>query len=320
MRATATTLLTLAFVLAGLSAGLSVPVSEPKASPVPGNPADPLVVSQADRGAVEVQLADGGMMKLVLAEEHLRIRTPYGDLDVPVADIQRVELAPRPPDRIARRIEGAIGRLAGGDAKGREAAEAELLKLGEPAYAALVRAGRLGAPDVARPAARVAAKLRPKIPAGQAGQAYDVITTADATITGWIETASWHARTWQFGNVRLHLADVHRLRALGAHDDADDGPVAADPGTLSNFGAQIGKTFRFRVTGAVNGSVWGTDVYTTDSTLATAAVHAGMLGAGQTGVVRVTIVASPPMFVGSTRNGVTSSPWPAFPAAFKISR
>src|SRR6185369_1403563 len=65
----------------------------------------------------------------------------------------------------------------------------------------------------------------------------------------------------------------------------------ADPGTLKNFRGQLGKTLLFEVTGAANGSVWGSGVYTDDSTLATAAVHAGVLKVGEKGAVKVTILA-----------------------------
>src|SRR5262249_8492740 len=55
--------------------------------------------------------------------------------------------------------------------------------------------------------------------------------------------------------------------------------------------------------------VYGTDVYTSDSNLATAAVHAGRLAPGQTGEVRVRIVPVLPSYQGSTRNGVTTKAW-----------
>src|SRR5258708_5058385 len=57
-----------------------------------------------------------------------------------------------------------------------------------------------------------------------------------------------------------------------------------DPGSVGGLRGQNGKAFLFEVTGANNGSVWGTDVYTDDWSLATAAVHARVLQAGQTGV------------------------------------
>ena len=61
-------------------------------------------------------------------------------------------------------------------------------------------------------------------------------------------------------------------------------------------------------------------MYTTDSQLATAAVHAGAVRAGQTGVVKVTMLASPPAFQGSSRNGVTSNPYGPYPAAYRVGR
>jgi hypothetical protein len=73
------------------------------------------------------------------------------------------------------------------------------------------------------------------------------------------------------------------------------------------------------VTGQVNGAVWGSEVYTLDSQFAVAAVHAGVVKAGETGTVRVEIVESPPNFAGSTKNGVTTQPWAAFPqGSFKF--
>ena len=57
--------------------------------------------------------------------------------------------------------------------------------------------------------------------------------------------------------------------------------------------------------GAPTGSVWGSDVYTADSGLCAAAVHAGMISAGG-GAVWSTIGGARDQFVGMTRNGVTS--------------
>jgi hypothetical protein len=93
-----------------------------------------------------------------------------------------------------------------------------------------------------------------------------------------------------------------------------------DPGTLVGLQNQVGRTYLFQVTGSATGSVWGTGIYTADSTLATAAVHAGVLRPGETGVVRVRIVPGRAAYTGSTRNGVTSGSWNAYPGAYTISR
>jgi hypothetical protein len=62
----------------------------------------------------------------------------------------------------------------------------------------------------------------------------------------------------------------------------------------------------------IGGALWGSDVYTTGSSLALAAVHAGALRPGQTGAVRVRVLGPQNGFAGTTRNGVTSAPWGAY--------
>jgi hypothetical protein len=80
-------------------------------------------------------------------------------------------------------------------------------------------------------------------------------------------------------------------------------------GDLRSLETKIGQSFFFQVTGATHGPLWGTDVYTSDSNLETACVHAGLLQPGDSGVVKVTMVQPVPVFTGSTRNGVTSNSW-----------
>lgn len=92
-----------------------------------------------------------------------------------------------------------------------------------------------------------------------------------------------------------------------------------NPGNLSGYINKIDHTFYFDVVGAANsGSVWGTEVYTCDSSLAAAAVHAGVLKNGQRGMVKVTIIRSPNEFFGSVANGVRSSSWGTFPAGYTV--
>lgn len=107
-----------------------------------------------------------------------------------------------------------------------------------------------------------------------------------------------------------------RLRLL-----LDTQRIAADaPASgMSGLCGAAGATYYFRVTGAAEGQIWGTDVYTRDSSLGAAAVHAGLLKPGETGVMRVVIVPARENYPGSTRNGVTTSDYAAFPEAWRIS-
>jgi LCCL domain len=96
--------------------------------------------------------------------------------------------------------------------------------------------------------------------------------------------------------------------------------VLADPGTLTSYRGQVGKTFLFEITGTTDRSIAGSDIYTDDSALSTAAVHAGALRAGQTAIVRVTILAGQETYTASTRRGVTSGQSTAFPGSFRVER
>lgn len=272
-------------------------------------------------GAVEIRFTDDSVFKLVLREERLVINTPYGKLSIPVADVRRIEFGTRLADDVAKRIETAIGNLGSREFKLREAASADLLRLLDKAYPALMRAAEHKDREVSRRAEELLDRIRQLVPEDWLEiRAHDVVYTDDSKIAGRIEGTMLKASTTQFGDVQVKLTDVRLLRSLAAGAEPEPKPAVAlaDPGRLSGLAGELGKRFAFRVTGDVNGSLWGTDTYTLDSSLATAAVHAGALKPGQTGVVRVKIVPSPAAFTGTTRHGVTSSGWGMHPAAFQI--
>jgi hypothetical protein len=101
----------------------------------------------------------------------------------------------------------------------------------------------------------------------------------------------------------------------------DQGVLAADaPARIQDLCDAPGTTFYFRVTGAADGSVWGTDVYTGDSALPAAAVHAGAVKPGETTVVRVTVMAPLAQYHGSVRNGVTSHDYGRYGTAYRVDR
>ncbi len=95
-------------------------------------------------------------------------------------------------------------------------------------------------------------------------------------------------------------------------------PALPDPGNLTEYRDNAGETFRFQVTGNADQSVWGTDVYTDDSSLAAAAVHAGVLEDGEDGVVTVTILPGEDSYTGSDRNGVISMDYGSWAGSYKV--
>ena len=270
--------------------------------------------------AIEVRFLDNSVMKVTPHDEKLTVLTRYGKLEVPIRDIRKLELSLRIPADVAKKIEISIKALGHSSFNIREGAGADLLEYGARSYPALREAVKSTDPEVAKRAEDLVAKLKTSIPKEMLEMPEnDVITTDDCKITGRVQIDEIKVKTFQFGEQTLKLADVRTIRFGPSQDqEADNIVVQENPGSLQKFQGEIGKTFAFRVTGGNNGSIWGTGIYTSDSDLATAAVHAGALAIGQSGVVKVEIVTPPPGFAGSNQNGINSNPFQGFPGAYRI--
>ncbi len=85
-----------------------------------------------------------------------------------------------------------------------------------------------------------------------------------------------------------------------------------------HFRDRVGEILNADVFDTNIGQLWGTDTYTDDSSLPAAAVHTGLLPAGQRGTVVVKITGPQDGFLGSTRNGVTSGGWGGYPGSFQV--
>jgi hypothetical protein len=284
---------------------------EPGPAPAAQKPAGPAHAA----GVIEAHFADDSVLKLVLLTESIELHTPYGNLLIPTRDVRRIDFGLRVSADEARRIEAAIADLGHAEYRRRQAASATLLGLREKAYPALLRAAKGSDAEVVRRAEEVLDKLREALPAERLELPdHDVVQTADSKIAGRVVQAVLRVRTFQFGEQQLKVADVRSLGApAAAGRQAAEAPLP-DPGHLGMYQAQVGRTLAFRVTGGQPGvgGVWGTDVYTLDSALALAAVHAGALRPGQTGVVRVTLVGPVAGFHASIRNGVSSGAYGAY--------
>ena len=282
--------------------------------------ADP-PAKRSDGTTVEVRFHDGSTLKLAVREEKIELQTAYGKLQIPVAEISRIEFGMRLPKETMEKIQTSIDALNSEQPKDRERAEADLLAQREKALPQLTLATKYPNKELAKRAKEVLEKLREKLPEDIGNvSSQDVVHTEDSKFTGHVLTAEIKVLTTQFGERQLKVADLHSMRSLTLGEpEADLTNVLPDPGTLLAFQGQLGKTFSFRVTGSVNGSVWGTETYTLDSTLAAVAVHMGIVQPGKTGIIRVTLMPSLPVYQGSTRNGVTSANYNVYPAgAYRV--
>jgi len=110
-----------------------------------------------------------------------------------------------------------------------------------------------------------------------------------------------------------------RLTRVQIRKLLDQGLLAGDaPPNMLGLCDPVGSTYYFRVTGEAAGSLWGTDIYTGDSALAIAAVHAGLVKVGETAVVKVIVERPRTKYEGSDRNGVASSEYGHYGTAYRL--
>jgi hypothetical protein len=109
-------------------------------------------------------------------------------------------------------------------------------------------------------------------------------------------------------------------RPSSATEGADEPPAEEHAGPGDSARAHRGelrRRFRYHCPAdfAV-GSVWGTDVYTDDSSVCTAAVHAGRISSAVGGTVRIEILAGRSSYRGSERHGVDSDDYGDWDGSF----
>lgn len=120
-------------------------------------------------------------------------------------------------------------------------------------------------------------------------------------------------------NYGEYRASYRFLQPGEAEPDPGDGrhPLVT-PDNVRTFKPRVGETLLFKVTGASEGGVWGTTVYSADSNLAAAAVHAGMVRPGETANLRVTILPGQKQYRASESNGITSAGYGEYDLSFRF--
>ncbi len=100
----------------------------------------------------------------------------------------------------------------------------------------------------------------------------------------------------------------------------EPGDIANAPTTMSDYIGKYDIEFIFRVTANKEGPVWGgkDNVYTSDSYIATAAIHAGILKDGQTGIVKLKMIPGKNSYPEITRNGIQSNSFEEWEGSYQF--
>ncbi|MEL7649798.1 MAG: stalk domain-containing protein [Sedimentibacter sp.] len=152
------------------------------------------------------------------------------------------------------------------------------------------------------------------------------------------KAGTYHFRIYDNNNVLLAVSNEIEVVAVEGENSSSSQtttttPPVANPqqqsavenGALSGAGldltyyrSRVNETLNVTVTGRLDGSVWGNGIYTDDSDVSTAAVHAGIVKYGETRTVRVTILPGQLSYEGSWRNGVRAEEYIEFDGSFKF--
>lgn len=87
--------------------------------------------------------------------------------------------------------------------------------------------------------------------------------------------------------------------------------------STANF--EIGRTWKIKCpSGGKEGSVWGSDIYTLDSSICNAAAHAGKLTRESGGSATIEMRPGESSYKGTTRNGIKTSDYGAYGRSFVV--
>lgn len=86
----------------------------------------------------------------------------------------------------------------------------------------------------------------------------------------------------------------------------------------SQLRGNVGEVHVVWVTGSLQGNVWGSAIYTDDSDVGTAAVHAGILEVGENQLIAFRLLPGRDSYTGSTAHGVMSSEYGNWHGSYQI--
>jgi hypothetical protein len=129
-------------------------------------------------------------------------------------------------------------------------------------------------------------------------------------------TSAWTGNTYKTLNGLGRVTLSEQLDTAKLFSSAISIATANDMTAYSE--TDIGKIYKMTITGNTGGTIWGTNIYTNDSYIPKAAVHAGVITAGQTKEVYIKIVEGLNDYPATTQNGVTSDSWGAWGLSYQF--
>lgn len=318
--------LVVAVAAVGSAVGLAVALDPPglgRRKPQPPPPTVKVAPSEKEKPEEigwEVRAADGKIRRFTPVEELLTLDTRFGAVKVPMKEVRRLEFGWRLSDGDRKKVADAVADVVGGTGRTREAAKDTLVGFGLAAYPAVTRALK-SAPREALPHLNLV-RDKLKVMIGEDDDEpidQDVVVTTDGSRL--VGTLTPEAVRVKLGGEEKKVGWKEvRVMAFGPIEvDEKLEVVQLVGGVHGLMQTHFEKWVGVQVTGVGSGSVWGSGPYTTDSTLGAAAVHAGVLKAGETAVIKIRVKADAGGYTGSTQNGVSTRDWGPYQGCYELS-
>jgi len=257
-----------------------------------------------------IKLIDESELKLVaIKNEKIKIATNYGELHIPLNKVEHIIFSRRDHPEHAEKAVVLLNKLGSKNYKEREEAEKKLKSIIRFSYFTIIRYKNKC--DDLEVVNRINTILKEAILPNEDIN-YDIIfIKPDSKICGKIVDEIIEICNETLGNLNLHISLVEKITKC----DQNQLVSTIAPYNLINYSGKEGTVLRFNIIAPdkvpeVNEyghhGIWGTDVYTLDSNLVLAAIHAGAIKLGEIRTVNIKIVKAPNLFIGSERNGVKS--------------
>jgi hypothetical protein len=161
-----------------------------------------------------VELRSGTVLVGQLEPALWKVRTAFGELTVPVAEIRRVRFGRRSqPERLAR-VEEAVKDLASANPERRDHAKAAIAQEGAFAVPSLRRAAKEHEdPEVKRIAAEMLKDL--DLSEDEVVPDDDLVDTAQFSVKGQIELEAFKVQVPELGPLVVKRGDVERVKSFG---------------------------------------------------------------------------------------------------------
>lgn len=162
-------------------------------------------------GLAEVILQDGSTIRVTVLENDLKMSTKYGNLEIPMKDVQKITFGIHYPEDVEKEIRDSIALLSSNDHRTRDNANRYLLKMGHYAYPILRKVPKNQDLETERRIELAMKRIEETVSAKLLKIAeYDMVQTVEGPIKGSVKATTMKIRSESLNE--LTVVKISNLR------------------------------------------------------------------------------------------------------------